>query len=199
MYISLTKITIVLCWLSLFSFWAIKIFGGNWFEIMVENENFVKFSDTVQNTWLKYITSLISTGIAHYFVLGAIFQKAKFDKLRFGIYAFSFVSAWAVANFVELLFLKVSYAYIVFTIIALIFNKGKRKINGMLFTFIDFVFTTISMITRNLQLSLIKNYLILMILSYDVYIMYCLYFLYCILIKMKGEKNGTLDRNRLAW
>ena len=31
MYNSIVRTTIVLCWLSLFSFWGIKILGGNWF------------------------------------------------------------------------------------------------------------------------------------------------------------------------
>lgn len=50
MYNSIVRTTIVLCWLSLFSFWGIKILGGNWFELVVDNTNFIKFSRFVQNS-----------------------------------------------------------------------------------------------------------------------------------------------------
>ena len=74
MYESLTKITIVLCWLSLFSFWAIKRFGGNLFEIMVENQNFIKFSNLVQNTWVKYLVSFFTTMFGNLIMFCAISQ-----------------------------------------------------------------------------------------------------------------------------
>jgi hypothetical protein len=77
-YIHITRITIALCWIALFAFWAIKLFGGNWFEIVVENKNFIKFSNIVQNTWVKYLVSLFTIAVAKYLTFGAICQKFYF-------------------------------------------------------------------------------------------------------------------------
>lgn len=189
MYISLTKITIVLCWLSLFSFWVIKIFGGNWFEIMVENENFVQFSDLVQSSWLKYLGSFISTGISYYFILSAVFFKPFLKGFRFVTYLIIFISTWAVCNFINLEVLRVIYGYVLIILASFVINQGKLKFNGIVFILLDFVFCTISMLTRNINLSVIQDYLIMMILSIDMYIMYFLYYLYSILIKLKGDKK----------
>ena len=78
MYVDITRITITLCWIALIAFWCLKLFGGNWFEIMVENENFIKFSDFVQNSWLKYIVSFITIFFGNYFMFGAISQNIVF-------------------------------------------------------------------------------------------------------------------------
>ena len=74
-YIDITKITIVICWISLLAFLAIKLFGGNFFEIVVENDNFVKFSEMVETTCLKYLVSFITMGIGNYFIFSSISQR----------------------------------------------------------------------------------------------------------------------------
>jgi hypothetical protein len=189
MYVSLTKITIVLCWLSLFSFWAIKIFGGNWFEIMVENENFVRFSNTVQNTWLKYLVSFITVFTARFLTIGAICQKFVFKGKQLLIVMFSLISMWAVSNFVpmEILSLPVWYGYILLITIPIIFQKGWKKSFGVFAVILDFAFSSISMITRNVKLALVDDYLLLLILVIDMYIMFALYYLYSNLIRLKKE------------
>jgi hypothetical protein len=185
MYISVTKIAIVLCWLSLFAFWALKIFGGNFFEIMVENENFLKFSQAVQNTWLKYIGSFLSTALAYYFLYGAVFKRVKFERIFLLFYIISVISVWCVSNFVRITFIQFSFGYSVIILSSLIINKRISKLNGFICVFLDFVFSTVSMLTKSIELSFIQDYLILMIGTIDLHIMYSLYFLYSILIKMK--------------
>ena len=187
MYISVTKITIVLCWLSLFAFWAIKIFGGNWFEIMVENENFIKFSDAVQNTWFKYLVSLFTIVLCNFLMVGAIIQRFTFKGKDLIIILLSIFSIWAVVNFSNFETLKLVYGYAVFTIIGLIRQKGWKKIFGLLSVLLDFVFVTISMLTRNIKLNFITDYLVILILMIDVYIMYFLYYLHFNLIRLKKE------------
>ena len=188
MYVSLMKITIVLCWLSLFSFWAIKLFGGNWFEIMVENENFIKFSNTVQNIWLKYLVSLIATIVSNYLMLGAVLQKIKFKGKYCVTLILSITISWSVSNFVNIVFLKMFAGYIVAIVAAIIFNTRKKKLFGVLCVALDFVFSSLSMITRGIELSLITDYLVLLIGSIDLYIMYCLYFLYSNSLTLKKEQ-----------
>ena len=185
MYESITKITIVLCWLSLFSFWAIKLFGGNWFEIMVHNENFIKFSNIVQNTWLKHLVSFITISICNYLMVGAIIQKFVFKGKDLILLFSSIISIWIVANFIDIPILKLTFGYFVFTIIGILKNKGLNKLLGLISVALDFAFSTISMITRNIDVEVLSNYFIAIIGSIDLYIMYGLYYLYSNLMKLK--------------
>jgi hypothetical protein len=187
MYVSLTKITIVLCWLSLFSFWAIKIFGGNWFEIMVENENFIKLSNTVQNTWLKYLVSFFTVFIANYLILCAIAQKFYFKGKTLAIVFAIITSVWIVSNFVPLTFgyLPFWYAYLVMILWGIRTQKGWKKCFGIFAIVFEFIFSTVSIITRNIPLHILDDYLMVAILIIDVNIMITLYYLYSNLIILK--------------
>ena len=187
MYVSVTKITIVLCWLSLFSFWAIKLFGGNWFEIMVENENFVQFSNMVQNTWLKYVVSLFTVFFGNYFLFGAIQQQFKFDFRQFIVVIGITISMWIVANWIDFAQMKVWYGYVVIAIYGATVQVGWKRFFGVIAIVLQFIFSTISLLTRNVQFQLITNYLLIMVFLIDVYIMYILYYLYSNLIRLKKE------------
>ena len=188
MYVSLMKITIVLCWLSLFSFWAIKLFGGNWFEIMVENENFIKFSNTVQNTWLKYLVSLITIFVSYYFMYGAVLQKIALKGKYLVVYLLSALANWAIVNFVPIDFVRMIFGYTLIIITSICYQKGIKKYFGVLTVILDFVFSTLSMLTRGIKLSFITDYFILLIGSFDLYIMLGLYFLYSNLLNLKKEE-----------
>lgn len=187
MYVSLTKITIILCWLSLFAFWAIKIFGGNLFEIMVENENFIKFSDAVQNTWLKYIVSFLTISLSTYLAFGAVSQNYKYQGWQLFYLIFTTISSWAVANFINVEFLKMWYSYIAIVFFGIIFQRRWKKLLGFLPFILETIFSAISIMTRNISLSFIDNYLVLLIMLTDMYIMSFLYFLYANLIRIKKE------------
>ena len=187
MYVDITRITITLCWIALIAFWCLKLFGGNWFEIMVENENFIKFSDLVQNTWLKYLVSLFTIGLSNYFFIGAIIQRFKFNGKYLLTYILSVITMWVVANFVTVEFIKMTYGYFLLIAIGIIFQDGWKKLFGGLTVILEFVFTTISLLTRNISLIVMSDYLTTFILLIDFYIMCSLYFLYSNLIKLKKE------------
>ena len=172
-YIQITRITIVICWVALFAFWAIKLFGGNWFEIAVQNENFVKFSQKVETTWLKYLVSFITIAIAKYLTFGAICQKFVFKGKDLAFVLFGIVSIWAVSNFVPLgkLQFPAWYAYLIFIIASCMYQKGWRKSFGLFAIIFETVFTLISTIIRNVEFVVLSNYLIILVLSLDMYIM----------------------------
>ena len=187
MYISITRITIVLCWLSLFAFWGLKLFGGNLFEIVVENENFLKFTDAVQNTWLKYLFSFFTIFIGRYLTVCAICQKFTFRKWDLVIAIATILSIWAIVNFTQIDFLKMWFAYFLMFIYGLIYQKGWKRCFGLLGIALDLLFSTISMLARNIQPIVMSNYMISMILAIDLYIMYCLYYLYSNVVRIKKE------------
>ena len=188
-YIHITKITIWICWISLFAFWAIKLFGGNFFEIVVQNENFVAFSNMVETTWVKYLVSFFTIGIANYLMIGAICQKFYFKSVQALVVALSIISMWAVANFVPLGKLQFPswYGYLVLITIGIVYQKGWRKTFGLIAIVFEFVFSTVSLLVRNIPIIIIPNYVLLLVLAIDMYIMTALYYLYSNLIKMKKE------------
>ena len=189
MYISLTNITIVICWVSLLSFWTIKLMGGNWFEVVVTNQNFIAFSNFVQNTWAKYVVSFVTIYTLNYFYFGAICQKVVFRGRQGVVVNLLLISTWAVVNFVPLEYAIITsnYAYIIFVVVGIIYNKGWKKTLGLMAVFFDFVFSTLSILVRNIELTIITEYLLLLILCIDIYIMAALYYLYSNLIKLKKE------------
>ena len=186
-YIQITRITIVICWIALFAFWAIKLFGGNFFEIVVQNDNFIKFSDIVQNTWVKYLVSFFTIFLSNYLFIGAITQKYKFKNEYLLIYIFSAISMWLIVNFININFLKLFYGYIVFILIGIFTQKGIKRLNGFLASICELSFTVISTFVRCIEINLITNYMFILIMLIDFYIMAFLYFLYANLIRLKKE------------
>lgn len=187
MYISITRITIILCWLSLFAFWGLKLFGGNLFEIVVENENFVALSNYIENSWLRYLSSFITIFVARYLTLGAVCQKFLFKGKSLFAVIFAIISIWFVVNFIDNEIVKMVYGYAVIIATGLIFQKRYGKLYGLLSVALDFAFSTLSMVIRSVELSLVYDYLISHILSIDMYIMYTLYYLYFNSIRLKKE------------
>ena len=187
MYVSLMRITIVLCWLSLFAFWAVKLFGGNLFEIAVQNENFVKLSHYIENSWWRYVSSFVTIFVARYLTIAAVCQKFGFKGKSLIAVIISIISIWFVVNFVNVEILKTIYGYVVIALFGVFYQKGYRKLYGLLSVALDFAFSTLSMITRSVELSLVYDYLISHILSIDLYIMYTLYYLYFNFIRLKKE------------
>lgn len=177
-YIQITRITIAICWIALFAFWAIKLFGGNFFEIVVQNENFIKFSQKVETTWLKYLVSFIPTFIYNYITLCAVCQKFTFKGKELIFSIISVISMWVVSNFVNIDIMKMWYGYFVIIIFTLFVQKGFRKIYGLLGAVLDLLFSVISLMTRNVPLIVTQNYLISFVLIIDMYLMLILYYLY---------------------
>ena len=182
------KITIVLCWLSLFSFWLVKLFGGDWFSIIVKNENFVEFSNMVQSTWLKYLVSFFTIFLAKYLTIGAICQKMIFKGKQLLVVATTIISIWAIVNFVPFDTIRMLYPYAIILMLAFAYQRKWRKLYGVIAIALEFAFATISMATRNVPIGITENYFVAIILSIDMYIMATLYMLYMNLIKItKGE------------
>ena len=171
----------------LFAFWAIKLFGGNWFEIVVENKNFIKFSNMVQNTWVKYLVSFITIAVAKYLTFGAICQKFYFKGKQLLLVILSTIYIWYCANFSNNKFMIMFGVYIPFILLVIIYQKGWKKSFGVIAIVLETIFSVISALTRNIPIVVMSNYLIAIVFSVDLYIMCALYYLYSNLIKLKKE------------
>ena len=187
MYISITRIVIIICWVSLFCFWGIKLLGGNWFEIVVNNKHIIKLSNKLQYTWLKYLISIFTIALGNFLLFVAIAQQFYFRGKDILVFIILTISMWVVINFVPKNFLNIQfwYGYVVIICFGLFKQTGWKKIFGLIAVILQFLFSTISMVIRDNKLKLIDNYLILLVLLIDIYIMYALFYLYTNLIKLK--------------
>ena len=64
------KRVIIVCWIALAICFGIKLFGGNLFEIMCSNENFIKVCNYADNHfWADVLISGVICYIQLYFLL----------------------------------------------------------------------------------------------------------------------------------
>jgi hypothetical protein len=94
---------------------------------------------------------------------------------------------WYVANFVKIEIIQIFYGYILIIMLGVIYQKSWKKLFGLLSIALEFLFGTLSLITRNLPLEIVTNQLIMLISSIDIYTMYLLYYLYSNLIRLRKE------------
>ena len=187
MYIDITKITIIVCWIVLGLFWCLKLFGGNFFELIVGNDNFIKFSNLAQSGILRYVLSLITISISNYLFIGAITQQFSFKGKNLYVVIFCIVSMWFITNFVEVPIIKMFYGYAIFVIIGIVSQQGYKRLFGLLAIVSELTFTILSLLIRNMSIDVQSNYMMTVILSIDVYIMVALYYLYSNLIKLRKD------------
>ena len=71
---------ILISWIALIICLIVKLFGGNWFELWLENDNFIKFCEFVDNTqWLKIVLAFI-IGIFTTYPLMCLIYNVKYYK-----------------------------------------------------------------------------------------------------------------------
>ena len=67
---------IVVSWVVLLLCLIIKLFGGNWFELWWENENFISFCNYVETkTWLKMVIACLIYLISGYFIISVFINR----------------------------------------------------------------------------------------------------------------------------
>ena len=75
------KRVIIVCWIALAISFGIKLFGGNLFEIMCNDENFIKVCEYADNHfWAFYIISASYCYVSLYFLELAMIGKWKYSK-----------------------------------------------------------------------------------------------------------------------
>ena len=69
------KRAIIACWVILIVCFIIKLFGGNFFNIISNNERFIQLCKFIDNTWLYYVVGYINYIFAGYIYTFAIIGK----------------------------------------------------------------------------------------------------------------------------
>lgn len=187
------KRMIILCWILLGVCFVVKIFGGNFFNIVCQNERFIKACEFVdKNVWLQYLIGCISTLFLQTLYLLAISKHLWFTRKReFVIVLLSTLVGVALRMINNWLPLIMDiYQYIVMPFLIKDQFKIRVKVLRIVASYVmTFVFQLVSLIVKNLSFGFTTsnyNFVISIIFMIDVYIMVVLYYLYINLKKENG-------------
>lgn len=188
------KRVIVVCWIALAICFGIKLFGGNLFEIMCNNENFIKVCNYADNhAWAYYLISVAYCYMSNYFLLLAMCGKWKFSKIELIIFSITIFSVCGIKLFSSLAGLIFDVWQLIIMPCVFTLNKPKRHLVVLFGNVMLFGFQAISLITRNLSFGIVTDngLLIGIIYSTDVTLMLILYYLYSNFSKERRDKNGN--------
>ena len=184
------KRVIVVCWIALAICFGIKLFGGNLFEIMCSNENFIKVCEYAENHfWFNYLLNSIYCFISLYLFSLAICGRLKYKKWELYVTIATVLLGGLIKSF-SFVFGLIFDIWQVIIFPCLMSVKTPRKhiyvipANIMLFAF-QFVSVYVKNITDFVVMW--DEVLVGMIYSIDVLIMLFLYYLYSNILNSKKE------------
>lgn len=175
------KRVIIVCWIALAICFGIKLFGGNLFEIMCENENFIKVCDYADNhLWADYLISLVYGYITNYFFILAICGKWKFNNSQLIIFSIAIILGCLVKLFSTTFGMIFDIWQTIIMPCLFTIKNPKRHIWVIVGNILFISFQMISLFVKNLSLEVVTNngLLVGMIYCIDVAIMIFLYYLY---------------------
>jgi hypothetical protein len=175
------KRVIVVCWIALAICFGIKLFGGNLFEIICENENFIKVCEYADShLWAYYLICVFVSLPNTYFFILAMISKVKYNKYQTIIVIATVLLNVAVKMFSNIggVILDVWQVIIMPAIFTLDNKKTHYKI--IIGNILLMIFQLISMYIKNINTILVTNdgALISFIFSIDVFLMILLYYSY---------------------
>ena len=175
------KRVIIVCWIALAICFGIKLFGGNLFEIMCENENFIKVCEYADNHfWAKYLIYVAYSFALQYFFVLSMMGELKYTRVQLIITAVTVCAnvlvKLTIPNFGLVLdFWQVVIMPAIFTI-----KKPKRHWHIIIGNVLLIVFQITSMFVKNIAIGILTNegVLISTIFSIDVLFMILIYYGY---------------------
>lgn len=176
----LLRRVIVISWITLALCFVVKIFGGNFFEIMCESDNYkalCEYADT--HLWLKFVIGFLSSMLCQSLYLLAILQKYKFSVKELVITTISVATACVVKMYSQSIGLIFDLWLLVLLPIVLLGKQYKRYWNALLGLVFNFAFQLLSVLVKNIGIVNVgETYFIGLIYAIDVYLMLFLYYLY---------------------
>lgn len=195
------KRAIILCWILLIICFIIKLCGGNYFNIMCNNENFIKFCNFIENSIIKYIIYLFSFIFSSYLLLKIVKPDFKILSLKSLLFLICCIIVWAFKfkllielNIFTMNTLIVNILdFVILYILLVIFTK--RPLLSILAVILLFVFSIISSLVKGIGIdsSITDNYFVAQIFLIDYYLMLVLSVLYSKKIQIKKKEIARWD------
>ena len=161
-------------WLVLIIYFIVKLLGGNYFNVICENQKFIDFCNWLDNSWMKFVVSTIVYCFGNYTIYLAITKQRYFKDY------------WVIlillpASIVKCYFGAIGMIFDLLSliIIPLIKSKGKLWLRIIVAQILIILFQFISLITKNISGYMPnESMLVSSILTIDYYVMIILYYLY---------------------
>lgn len=189
----LLRRVIIISWITLGLCFLVKIFGGNFFEIVCENPNYKALCEYADSHfWLKYLIAVISSMFCHSLYILSILQKYKMSLKDF---LWTFISI-LISCFLKLVNQTIGGIFDIWIAFGLPFVLLGKEIpkkwwHIFIAYAITFVFQLLSLIVKNLSIGIIDDStFISLIYMIDVYIMCVIYYLYRNYEKEKKEMGA---------
>ncbi len=183
------KRVIVVCWIALAICFGIKLFGGNLFEIICNNENFIKVCEYADNHWWAYyLIGSVQCLVSLYLFGLAICQRTKYKKWELIL----LISTVLIGSGVKMISAPLGMVYDVWQLIGfpivLIGKNYKRYWRVLVANILLMSFQLASIYIKNInQIILGDSILVGTIFSIDIWLMLLLYFAYSNVSAKKGE------------
>ena len=173
------ELIILISWIALIICLIVKLFGGNWFELWLENDNFIKFCEFVDETqWLKMVLAFI-IGIFTTYPLMCLIYNVKYYK---GLWLILYIIIMILKSLSSWYLLVVSYIMdaLILIIIPMIITKNWKR--PIIVNIIILGLQLMTLAVRNLNVGTgfnVNNTFIIQVLyQIDYYLMLILLYLY---------------------
>ena len=189
----LLRRVIIISWITLALCFVVKIFGGNFFEIMCENPNYKALCEYAEtHYWSKILIGFISSMLCQCLYLLSILQKYKLSIKELIITAIVVLLSCVFQIFISDLSLITDIIMLVVLPICFLGKEYKKYWQVLIAFVLTFSFQFISLVTKNINSVKASDTLFIgLIYMIDVYIMCFIYYLYRNFQKEK-KKMGYL-------
>ncbi len=187
---------IIICWLLLFACFALKLFGGNYFEIMVNSPKFVAFCEFLDSNIVLYgLIGLISSLVSYALFYLALLRQLWFTKnqaIIFFVSVIGFCLLRIIFDSDGVFGIVINSINIIqYFIIPFVLRFEFRKIyivRVLIGNILNFGFQLVAMITKNIGIKFTTDSsLVTTIFMIDLFIMLALYYLYSNEANMKKK------------
>lgn len=186
------KRAIIICWVLLAICFVIKIFGGNFFDIICNNESFIKFCDWFDVSIIRYVIYYIYFTVESTILICIIDNKFKIKSKKYILYLITCSIFWVIKILVEQNIININLeifsviSLIILYIILLIFSK--KPLHSLWVIMYQLFLGLISSIIKNIGFDdeLSNSFLLYFIFNIDYYIVLVMTLLY---IKLKFKKE----------
>lgn len=185
------KRVILVCWIALAICFGIKLFGGNLFEIMCNNENFIKVCEYADNHFLaRYFIYFFQCFVQQYFFTLAIIQEIRMKRWQLSITIITVL----IGVFLKLLDSDIGFVFDLWqaVIMPALFSIKKPKChwNIIIANVLVIIFQLVSMFIKNVNSIVVPNegVLVASIFLIDVLLMILLYYAYSNIIKERRKE-----------
>lgn len=187
------KRVIIVCWIALAICFGIKLFGGNLFEIMCENENFIKVCEYADNHfWADFVLSSLYCFVSLYFLVLAMCGKYKYERWQLIVLIITVLVGTIVKIYNNILGVVFDvWQGIIMPCLFTLKSPNRHKFvilgNGLLL-----VFQMVSIFVKDIDYIIVTDYGLLtgIIYSLDVLLMIFLYYLYSNVLAQRKEKTN---------